>query len=123
MTRSATVLTFLPRTTPRVSGAALGAADGELERLGANQALERADEGPDRFEPQAGAGVDGLDALDQVYHVTELIQSSPLAVERCVHGMIGGGFWWTVLFDALAIASLVIGVNLVTDGVQGALND
>ncbi len=39
------------------------------------------------------------------------------------YGMIGGGFWWTVLFDALAIASLVIGVNLVTDGVQGALND
>ena len=37
--------------------------------------------------------------------------------------MIGGGFWWTVLFDALAIASLVIGVNLVADGVQGALND
>ena len=39
------------------------------------------------------------------------------------YGMIGGGFWWTVLFDALAIASLVIGVNLVTDGIQGALND
>jgi adenosine deaminase len=37
-------------------------------------------------------GVDGLDALDEVYHVTELIQSSPLAVERCVHGMIGGGY-------------------------------
>ena len=37
-------------------------------------------------------GVDGLDGLDQVYHVTELIQSSPLAVERCVHGMIGGGY-------------------------------
>ena len=39
------------------------------------------------------------------------------------YGMIGGGFWWTVLFDALAIASLVIGVNLVADGVYGALND
>lgn len=39
------------------------------------------------------------------------------------YGMIGGGFWWTVLFDALAIASLVIGVNLVADGVQGALDD
>ncbi|SFI56264.1 MULTISPECIES: ABC transporter permease [unclassified Phyllobacterium] len=39
------------------------------------------------------------------------------------YGMIGGGFWWTVLFDAFAIASLVIGVNLVADGVQGALND
>ncbi|RWL42946.1 MAG: ABC transporter permease [Mesorhizobium sp.] len=39
------------------------------------------------------------------------------------YGMIGGGFWWTVLFDALAIASLVIGVNLVADGVHGAFND
>jgi peptide/nickel transport system permease protein len=38
------------------------------------------------------------------------------------YGMIGGGYWWTVLFDALAIASLVIGVNLVADAVQGALD-
>jgi peptide/nickel transport system permease protein len=38
------------------------------------------------------------------------------------YGMIGGGFWWTVLFDALAIATLVIGVNLVADGGQGALD-
>lgn len=38
------------------------------------------------------------------------------------YGMIGGGYWWTVLFDALAIATLVIGVNLVADGVQGALD-
>jgi peptide/nickel transport system permease protein len=27
-----------------------------------------------------------------------------------------GSYWWTVLFDAGATASLVIGVNLVTDG-------
>ena len=39
------------------------------------------------------------------------------------YGMIGGGFWWTVLFDALAIASLVIGFNLVADGVHVAFND
>jgi len=39
------------------------------------------------------------------------------------YGMIGGGFWWTVLFDALAIATLVIGVNLMADGLQGALDD
>lgn len=39
------------------------------------------------------------------------------------YGMIGGGFWWTVLFDALAIASLVIGVNLMADGFQAALDD
>ena len=37
-------------------------------------------------------GVEGLDGLDQIYHLTELIQSSPLAVERSVHGMIGGGY-------------------------------
>ena len=39
------------------------------------------------------------------------------------YGMITGGFWWTVLFDSLAIASLVIGVNLIADGIQGALDD
>jgi adenosine deaminase len=37
-------------------------------------------------------GVDGLDALDQIYHWTELIQSSPLAVEQSVHGAIGGAY-------------------------------
>src|SRR3954454_17141269 len=37
--------------------------------------------------------VDSLDALDQIYHWTELIQSSPLAVERSVHAAIGGGYW------------------------------
>lgn len=38
------------------------------------------------------------------------------------YGMIGGGYWWTVLFDAGAIATLVVGVNLLADGVQGALD-
>jgi adenosine deaminase len=37
-------------------------------------------------------GVDNLDALDAIYHWTELIQSSPLAVERSVHGAIGGAY-------------------------------
>ena len=37
-------------------------------------------------------GVTGLDALDRIYHWTELIQSSPLAVERSVHGAIGGAY-------------------------------
>ena len=37
-------------------------------------------------------GVDDLDALDRIYHWTELIQSSPLAVERSVHGAIGGAY-------------------------------
>src|SRR5207244_5397397 len=34
------------------------------------------------------------DALDQIYHWTELIQSSPLAVERSVHAAIGGAYGW-----------------------------
>ncbi|SFK14334.1 ABC transporter permease [Bradyrhizobium sp. Gha] len=38
------------------------------------------------------------------------------------YAMIGGGYWWTVLFDALAIASLVIGINLMADGLYGALD-
>lgn len=37
------------------------------------------------------------------------------------YALIPGGFWWTVLFDAVAIMSLVIGVNLAADGVKGAL--
>jgi peptide/nickel transport system permease protein len=39
------------------------------------------------------------------------------------YGLIGGGFWWTVLFDALAIASLVVGVNLIADGVAGVFGE
>lgn len=37
-------------------------------------------------------GVENLDALDGIYHWTELIQSSPLAVERSVHAAIGGAY-------------------------------
>jgi adenosine deaminase len=37
-------------------------------------------------------GVPNLDALDQIYHWTELIQSSPMAVERSVHAAIGGAY-------------------------------
>src|SRR5690349_6695714 len=37
-------------------------------------------------------GVPNLDALDQIYHWTELIQSSPLAVEVSVHAAIGGAY-------------------------------
>ena len=36
------------------------------------------------------------------------------------YGLISGGFWWPVLFPALAIASLVVGVNLVADAVTQA---
>src|ERR671937_685388 len=37
-------------------------------------------------------GVPDLDALDAIYHWTELIQSSPMAVEQSVHGAIGGAY-------------------------------
>jgi adenosine deaminase len=37
-------------------------------------------------------GVPDLDSLDRIYHLTELIQSSPLAVERSVHSAIGGAY-------------------------------
>ena len=39
------------------------------------------------------------------------------------YGLIGGGYWWTVVFDSAAIASLVIGINLMADGIQGTLDD
>ena len=37
-------------------------------------------------------GVPNLDALNDIYQWTELIQSSPLAVERSVHAAIGGAY-------------------------------
>jgi peptide/nickel transport system permease protein len=33
------------------------------------------------------------------------------------YGLISGGFWWPTLFPALAIATLVVGVNLIADGI------
>jgi peptide/nickel transport system permease protein len=36
------------------------------------------------------------------------------------YGLISGGYWWPVLFPALAIASLVIAVNLMADGITQA---
>src|SRR5437763_2162254 len=47
----------------------------------------------DRLVPVADPrGVPDLDALDAIYHWTELIQSSPAAVEVSVHGAIGGAY-------------------------------
>jgi peptide/nickel transport system permease protein len=37
------------------------------------------------------------------------------------YGLIGS-YWWTVLFDAAATASLVVGVNLVTDGLSAVFD-
>jgi peptide/nickel transport system permease protein len=36
--------------------------------------------------------------------------------------LAGGSYWWTVLFPALAIATLVVGVNLIADGLQQVLD-
>ncbi|CAB3765780.1 ABC transporter permease [Paraburkholderia solisilvae] len=36
--------------------------------------------------------------------------------------LMAGGAWWTVVFDAAAIASLVVGVNLIADSVQGVFD-
>jgi peptide/nickel transport system permease protein len=36
------------------------------------------------------------------------------------YGLISGGFWWPVLFPAMAITSLVVGVNLLADGIASA---
>ena len=38
------------------------------------------------------------------------------------YGLISSGYWWTVLFDSAAIGSLVVGVNLVADGIDGVRN-
>jgi len=36
---------------------------------------------------------------------------------------LSAGFWWESLFPALAIASLVIAINLISDGIQQAVRD
>jgi peptide/nickel transport system permease protein len=35
--------------------------------------------------------------------------------------VVPAGYWWEVLFDALAIATLVVSVSLISDAVQGVL--
>jgi peptide/nickel transport system permease protein len=35
---------------------------------------------------------------------------------------VPAGYWWEVLFDALAIASLVIGVNMIANSIESALD-
>jgi peptide/nickel transport system permease protein len=37
------------------------------------------------------------------------------------YGLITAGYWWETLFPALAIASLVVAVNLVADAISGVL--
>jgi peptide/nickel transport system permease protein len=37
--------------------------------------------------------------------------------------VVSAGYWWEVLFDAAAIATLVIGVNLVADAIDKAIDE
>jgi peptide/nickel transport system permease protein len=37
------------------------------------------------------------------------------------YGQVAAGYWWEVLFDALAIASLVVAVNLISDGIESVM--
>ena len=37
------------------------------------------------------------------------------------YGVLPAGYWWMTLFPALAIASLVISINLVTDSIEQVL--
>jgi peptide/nickel transport system permease protein len=38
------------------------------------------------------------------------------------YSLITAGYWWEVLFDAAAIATLVIGINLVADAIESVLD-
>ncbi len=38
------------------------------------------------------------------------------------YGQVTAGYWWEVLFDALAVASLVIGVNMIANSIETALD-
>jgi peptide/nickel transport system permease protein len=38
------------------------------------------------------------------------------------YGLLGAGYWWETLFPALAIASLVMALNLVTDSIEQVLS-
>jgi peptide/nickel transport system permease protein len=38
------------------------------------------------------------------------------------YGQVSAGYWWEVLFDALAVASLVVGVNMIANSIESALD-
>jgi peptide/nickel transport system permease protein len=38
------------------------------------------------------------------------------------YGQVTAGYWWEVLFDALAIASLVVGVNMLANSIESTLD-
>ena len=39
------------------------------------------------------------------------------------YGVVSAGYWWEVLFDALAIASLVVGVNMIANSIETRWKD
>ncbi len=39
------------------------------------------------------------------------------------YGLVIAGYWWEVLFDALAVGSLVIAVNLISTSVEATMED
>jgi peptide/nickel transport system permease protein len=38
------------------------------------------------------------------------------------YGEVTAGYWWEVLFDALAVASLVVGINLIANSIETTLD-
>ncbi len=38
------------------------------------------------------------------------------------YGLVSAGYWWEVLFDAVAIATLVIGVNMLATSIESTLD-
>jgi peptide/nickel transport system permease protein len=38
------------------------------------------------------------------------------------YGLVAAGYWWEVLFDAIAIGSLVVGVNLIANSIETTLD-
>ncbi len=39
------------------------------------------------------------------------------------YGLLAAGYWWEVLFDALAIATLVVGVNMLATSIEATLDE
>jgi len=52
------------------------------------------------------------------YRIIKLTASSEIASN---YGQVIAGYWWEVLFDALAIASLIVAVNLIGDAIERVL--
>jgi len=39
------------------------------------------------------------------------------------YGVAAAGYWWEVVFDAVAIATLVVSITLISESVQGAFEE